>query len=60
MQAALAYRWLMFGFPANFCVRFSHHQFHVMTLAGCLCLLQLFKQLILGLFIIICWCMYVD
>jgi hypothetical protein len=31
MQAVLAYRWLMYGFPANFCVRVSHHQLHVMT-----------------------------
>jgi hypothetical protein len=23
MQAVLAYRWLMYGFPANFCVRVS-------------------------------------
>jgi hypothetical protein len=27
----LAYRWLMYGFPANFCVRVSHHQLHIMT-----------------------------
>jgi hypothetical protein len=25
MQAVLAYRWLMYGFPANFCARVSHH-----------------------------------
>jgi hypothetical protein len=25
----LPYRWLMYGFPANFCVRVSHHQLHV-------------------------------
>jgi hypothetical protein len=31
MQAVLAYRWLMYGFPANFCVHVSHHQYHVMT-----------------------------
>jgi hypothetical protein len=24
MQAVLAYRWLMYGFTANFCVRVSH------------------------------------
>jgi hypothetical protein len=35
MQAVLAYRWLMYGFPANFCVRVSYHQLHVMTWAGC-------------------------
>jgi hypothetical protein len=40
---------LMFGFPANFCVRVSHHQLHVMIWAGCVCLLQLFIKLILGL-----------
>jgi hypothetical protein len=33
MQAVLAYRWLMNGFPANFCVRVSYHQLHVMTWA---------------------------
>jgi hypothetical protein len=49
MQAVLAYRWLMYGFPANFCVRVSHHQLHVMTLTGCVCPLQLFIKLILGL-----------
>jgi hypothetical protein len=27
MQTVLAYRWLMYGFPANFCVRVSHHSF---------------------------------
>jgi hypothetical protein len=26
MQAVLAYRWLMYGFPANFCVHVSHHK----------------------------------
>jgi hypothetical protein len=31
MQAVLAYRWLMYGFPANFCVRVYRHQLHVMT-----------------------------
>jgi hypothetical protein len=31
MQAVLAYRWLMYGFPANFCVCVSHHQLHVMN-----------------------------
>jgi hypothetical protein len=31
MQAVLAYRWLMYGFPVNFFVRVSHHQLHVMT-----------------------------
>jgi hypothetical protein len=34
MHAVLAYRWLMYGFPANFCVRVFHHQLHVMTWAG--------------------------
>jgi hypothetical protein len=34
MQAVLAYHWLMYGFPANFCVYVSHHQLHVMTWAG--------------------------
>jgi hypothetical protein len=29
MQAVFAYRRLMYGFPANFCVRVSHHQLHV-------------------------------
>jgi hypothetical protein len=24
MQVVLAYRWLKYGFPANFCVRVSH------------------------------------
>jgi hypothetical protein len=33
MQALFAYRWLMNGFPANFCVRVSHHQLHIMTWA---------------------------
>jgi hypothetical protein len=28
MQAVLAYRWLMYGFPANFCVRVSHDHDH--------------------------------
>jgi hypothetical protein len=32
VQAVLAYRWLMYGFQANFCVRVSHHYLHVMTL----------------------------
>jgi hypothetical protein len=50
MQAVLAYRWLMYGLPANFCDRNSHHQLHVMTWAGCVCPLQLFIKLILGLF----------
>jgi hypothetical protein len=49
MQAMLAYRWLMYGFPANFCVCVCHHQLHVMTWAGCVCPLQLFMKLILGL-----------
>jgi hypothetical protein len=49
MQALLAYRWLMYGFSANFCVRVSHHQLHIMTWAGCVCPLQLFIKLILGL-----------
>jgi hypothetical protein len=49
MQAVLAYRWLMYGFPANFYVRVSHHQLHVITWAGCVCPLQLFKKLIFGL-----------
>jgi hypothetical protein len=26
MQAVLAYRWLMYGFPVNFCVLVSQHQ----------------------------------
>jgi hypothetical protein len=30
MKAVFAYRWLMYGFPDNFCVRDSHH-LHVMT-----------------------------
>jgi hypothetical protein len=33
MQTVLAYLWLMYGFPANFCVHVSHHQLHVMTWA---------------------------
>jgi hypothetical protein len=45
MQAMLAYCWLMYGFPANFCVRVSHHQLHVMTRAGCVCPLQPFVPL---------------
>jgi hypothetical protein len=49
MQAVLAYCWLMYGFQANFCVPFFHHQLHVMTWAGCVCPLQLFIKLILGL-----------
>jgi hypothetical protein len=49
MQAVLAYRWLMYGFPANFCVCVSHHQLHVMTWVGCVCHLQLFIKLILYL-----------
>jgi hypothetical protein len=28
-QAVLAYRWLMYGFPANFCARVFCHQLHV-------------------------------
>jgi hypothetical protein len=40
MQAVLAYRWLMYNFPANFCVRVSHHQIHVITWAACICPLQ--------------------
>jgi hypothetical protein len=31
MQAVLAYRWLIYGFLANFCVRVCYHQLHVMT-----------------------------
>jgi hypothetical protein len=46
IQAVLASRWLMYGFPANFCVRVSHHQLHVMTWAGCVYPLQLFIKLI--------------
>jgi hypothetical protein len=49
MQAVLAYRWLMYGFLANFFVRVSCHQLHVMTWAGCVCPLELFIKLILGL-----------
>jgi hypothetical protein len=49
MQNVLAYRWLMYGFPANFCVRVCHHQLHVMTWEGCVCSLQLFINLMLGL-----------
>jgi hypothetical protein len=49
MQAVLAYRWLMYGFPANFCFRVSQHQLYVKTLAGCVCPLQLFIRLIVGL-----------
>jgi hypothetical protein len=50
MQAGmLAYRWLMYGSPANFCVLVSHHQPHIMTWAGCVCPLQQFIKLILGL-----------
>jgi hypothetical protein len=49
MQALLAYRWLMNGLPAIFCVRVFHHQLHVMAWAGCECPLQLFIKLILGL-----------
>jgi hypothetical protein len=61
MQAVRADRWLMYGFMANFCVSVSHHQLHVMTWAGCVCPLQLFIKLILGLLLrVICWCMYVD
>jgi hypothetical protein len=52
MQAVLAYCWYDVQFP---------DQLHVMTQAGCVCPLQLFMKLILGLlFRIICWCMYVD
>jgi hypothetical protein len=29
MQAVLAHRWLMYGFPANFCVCVSHHKLDV-------------------------------
>jgi hypothetical protein len=32
MQAVLAYRWLIYSFSVNFCVRVSHHHFHVMIL----------------------------
>jgi hypothetical protein len=61
MQAVLAYRWLMYGFPANFCVRVSHHLLHLITWAGCVCPLQLLIKLILGLLYgVICWCMYVN
>jgi hypothetical protein len=28
MQVVLVYRWLMYGFRVNFCVRVSHHQRH--------------------------------
>jgi hypothetical protein len=50
MHAVLAYRWLMYGFSANFCICVSHHQLHVMPWAGCVCPLQvLFKLLIIGL-----------
>jgi hypothetical protein len=49
MQAVLAYRYLMYGFLANICVRGSDHQLHVMTWAGCVCPLQLFIKLIFGL-----------
>jgi hypothetical protein len=49
MQAVFAYLWLMYGFPANFCIRVSHHQLHIMTWVGCVCPLQLFIKLILGL-----------
>jgi hypothetical protein len=37
MQAVLTYRWLMYGFPDNFCVRVSYHQLYVMTWSGCVC-----------------------
>jgi hypothetical protein len=36
MQAVLVFRWLMHGFPANFCVLIPHHQLHVMTWTGCI------------------------
>jgi hypothetical protein len=49
MQAVLGYRWLMYGFLANFCVRVFHYQFYVMTWAGYVCPLRLFIILILGL-----------
>jgi hypothetical protein len=49
MQAGLAYRWLVYGLPTIFCVRISHHQLHVMTWAGCVCPLQLFIIMILGI-----------
>jgi hypothetical protein len=49
MQAVIAYRWLMYGFSANFCVRVFHHQLHVKTWAGCVCPLQLFIKLSLAL-----------
>jgi hypothetical protein len=49
MQAVLAYRGLIYGFPPNFCVRVFHHQLHIMTWAGCVCPLQLFLKLIFGL-----------
>jgi hypothetical protein len=53
MQAVLAYRWLMYSFPAKFCVRVS--QLHDLTWADCVCPLQLFIKLILGLlFRVIC------
>jgi hypothetical protein len=32
MQAVLAYHWLMYCFPANFCVHVSHHK-DVLTIA---------------------------
>jgi hypothetical protein len=47
MQAVFAYRWLMYGFAANFCIRVSHHELHVMTWTGCNCPLQRFIKLIL-------------
>jgi hypothetical protein len=55
MQAVLANRWLMYGLPANFCVRVFHHQLHVMTWAGCVCPLQLDPWPLL-----LSWWMYVD
>jgi hypothetical protein len=61
LSCRLTYRWLMYGFPANFCVCISHNQLHVMTWAGYVCPLQLFIKLILGLlFCVICWYMYID
>jgi hypothetical protein len=31
MQAVLAYHWLMYGFPANFCVRVSITRLHMLV-----------------------------
>jgi hypothetical protein len=30
MQTVLAYRWLMYGFPVNFCVNVSLHQLYTL------------------------------